>query len=74
MPRPLLPATRTPADGARPTPHPELALASPTWPPWNLLQVLPGGQNQLCPLEDVHTLSVPPSQGDAHELLTLLEP
>lgn len=27
---------------------PELALASPMRPPWNLLEVLAGGQNQLC--------------------------
>lgn len=74
MPCSLLPAARTAADGAWPAPHPELALASPVWPPWSLLEVLPRGQDQLCPREDMHTLSVPPSQGDAHELLTLLEP
>lgn len=28
--------------------HPELALASPMRPPWSLLEVLAGGQNQLC--------------------------
>lgn len=59
MPCSLLPAARTAADGAWPAPHPELALASPVWPPWSLLEVLPRGQDQLCPREDMHTLSVP---------------
>ena len=39
--------------------------------------MLPGGQNQLCHLGYVHTLSVPPfsaGQGDTHELLTPPEP
>lgn len=60
MPCPLYQQkARTPADGAWPTPHPELALASPV-APRNLLEVLPRGQGQLCPLQGVHTLSVPP--------------
>lgn len=39
--------------------------------------MLPGDQNQLYHLGDVHTLSLSPfsaGQGDTHELLTLPEP
>lgn len=77
MSSPFLLVARAPADRAQLIPHPEPALPFPMRPPWNLLEVLPGGQNQLCHLGDVSAFSGLPfsaGQGEAQGLLPLPEP